>query len=476
MTAIAETTGPLLFSMTAATYLGSLASYVAGLVSTRKLVERLATALRLVGLLFHTVFLGVRYYEAGFIEVARREEMGVVLTGYERLWTFVSHPPYTNLYESLMFVTWTIMVAYAVIEAKWKLRPVGIPALLIALAGLTEAYIVIEKSVNPVVPALQSWWLLIHVGMIFVAYSLFMLAAVVGVFFLLSAGTKTSQMGAAFFGLMGPIALLAGGARALLTRLSFEVMPLAQGSGGKWSGAHWLPDGADKPIRFFTTLPGVGPVVLAAVLAMVAAALLWWTEHRTESERGTSGSAYKMSVVAFGALSVAVGLLLVRLARSADFTPEVGGGHFVTAPPFRLSVGSNYSLGLLLAVWAALAMFLGMVWKRDAIVARLPDAKKLDDVVYKVIIVGFPLISIGIVLGGMWAYDAWGRFWGWDPKETWALITWAIYGIYLHVRLTYGPGKPAAAIAVLAFGVVVFTYMGVNLGLTGDGLHVYGQG
>jgi cytochrome c-type biogenesis protein CcsB len=154
----------------------------------------------------------------------------------------------------------------------------------------------------------------------------------------------------------------------------------------------------------------------------------------------------------------------------------VSGGQFVTPPPFRLSVGSNYSLGLLVATWAALALFLGLLSGRDAILARLPEAKRLDEVVYKVIIVGFPLISIGIVLGGMWAQASWGRFWGWDPKETWALITWAIYGTYLHVRLRYGAGRFAAAIAVLSFGVVVFTYMGVNLGLTGEGLHVYGQG
>jgi len=184
MSTAAGSAAPMLFTLTAASYLGALVNAVGALVRPRQLMERLATLLRYAGLLFHTVFLGYRYWEAGVVEVARREEMGVVLSGYERFWTFISHPPYTNLYESLMFVTWTLMVAFALIEARWKLRPVGIPALIITLAGLTEAYIVVEKAVNPVVPALQSWWLLIHVGMIFVAYSLFMLAAVVGVFYM----------------------------------------------------------------------------------------------------------------------------------------------------------------------------------------------------------------------------------------------------------------------------------------------------
>jgi ABC-type transport system involved in cytochrome c biogenesis permease subunit len=80
-------------------------------------------------------------------------------------------------------------------------------------------------------------------------------------------------------------------------------------------------------------------------------------------------------------------------------------------------------------------------------------------------------------MGGVWANEAWGRFWGWDPKETWALITWIVYAAYLHTRITLGwTGKRTAAIAVGAFAVVVFTFMGVNLGLTGDGLHSYGAG
>ena len=105
MSAFIDSAGPMLFTATAASYIGALANDVVGLVSRRRIVERLATLLRYLGLAFHTVFLGVRYYQAGIVEVTRREEMGVVLTGYERFWTFVSHPPYTNLYESLMFVT-----------------------------------------------------------------------------------------------------------------------------------------------------------------------------------------------------------------------------------------------------------------------------------------------------------------------------------------------------------------------------------
>src|SRR5437870_2593975 len=104
----AESGGNVLFSMTAATYAGSLANYVASLRTARESIGKLATWLRLLALAFHTTFLGSRYVLTGLTEIQRREEVGVQLAGLERFWVFVSHPPYTNLFESLIFVTWLI--------------------------------------------------------------------------------------------------------------------------------------------------------------------------------------------------------------------------------------------------------------------------------------------------------------------------------------------------------------------------------
>ncbi len=481
----AESGGNVLFSMTAATYAGALANYIAALRSTKETIGKIATALRLLALTFHTVFLGTRYVYTGLTEVARREEVGVHLTGASWFWTFISHPPYTNLFESLMFVTWVIMVAYAIIEWRWKLRPMGVVALSLTLAGLAEAYIVIDKDLKPLVPALQSRWILIHVGMIFVAYSLFLLAAVLGVFYLIRSNTKTSIMGAVQVFICAVVTLLAGGAKALLTQASFDVTPVglhperaADGSiHNVWASVHYMLPGAEKSSRYFVSVPGVGPVVLLAVIVLLVASFLWWREYRSGVEHEMTGAAWKATLVGFGLLTIGLGFLFYRMGTTPPFTPEpLANGQFVNQLPFRMSVGSNYSLGLLATTWAGLALYLGLISQRAALVPKLPDPKKLDDMIYKVVIVGFPLISIGIVLGGMWAAAAWGRFWGWDPKETWALITWAVYAIYLHVRITYGPGKIPSTLAVFGFGVVVFTYMGVNLGLTGEGLHVYGQG
>nr|QIA46807.1 heme attachment to plastid cytochrome c [Pandorina morum] len=97
----------------------------------------------------------------------------------------------------------------------------------------------------------------------------------------------------------------------------------------------------------------------------------------------------------------------------------------------------------------------------------------LDALSYRFIGLGFPFLTIGILSGAVWANEAWGSYWSWDPKETWALLTWLIFAIYLHTRLTKGwQGTKPAAIASLGFLVVWFCYLGVNL--IGEGLHSYG--
>ncbi|WP_287127919.1 c-type cytochrome biogenesis protein CcsB [Candidatus Cyanaurora vandensis] len=100
-------------------------------------------------------------------------------------------------------------------------------------------------------------------------------------------------------------------------------------------------------------------------------------------------------------------------------------------------------------------------------------AETLDNVSYRLIGLGFPLLTIGIISGAVWANEAWGSYWSWDPKETWSLITWLIFAAYLHARLTVGwQGKRPAILAVVGFASVWVTYLGVNF--LAEGLHSYG--
>jgi cytochrome c-type biogenesis protein CcsB len=105
-------------------------------------------------------------------------------------------------------------------------------------------------------------------------------------------------------------------------------------------------------------------------------------------------------------------------------------------------------------------------------VSWLPSAELLDDLGFRAVTIGFPAMSLVLILGSVWAYRAWGTYWQWDPKETAALFTWLLYGVYLHTRSLRGwRGSRSAMILLIAFGAVVFTYFG---NYVFGGLHAYG--
>lgn len=110
--------------------------------------------------------------------------------------------------------------------------------------------------------------------------------------------------------------------------------------------------------------------------------------------------------------------------------------------------------------------------RHNVFLKLIPRQGILDDLNYQMVAIGFFMLTLGIITGSVWAYSAWGRYWGWDPKETWSLITWCLYAALLHQRLTVGwRGKKAAIMAIFGFSAILFTFLGVNLLLTG--LHAY---
>jgi cytochrome c-type biogenesis protein CcsB len=107
-----------------------------------------------------------------------------------------------------------------------------------------------------------------------------------------------------------------------------------------------------------------------------------------------------------------------------------------------------------------------------ALFQKLPSLNTLDDINYRCLTIGFPLLTVAIISGAIWAEKAWGTYWSWDPKETWSLITWFIYAALLHGRMTTGwRGKRAALLSIAGFLIMLFTFVGVNLLM--PGLHSY---
>ncbi|AAZ56734.1 c-type cytochrome biogenesis protein CcsB [Thermobifida fusca] len=108
----------------------------------------------------------------------------------------------------------------------------------------------------------------------------------------------------------------------------------------------------------------------------------------------------------------------------------------------------------------------------SAIAAKLPSAELLDRIAHRMIVLAFPLWTFGVIAGAIWADEAWGRYWGWDPKEVWSFITWIVYAAYLHARATAGwQGPKAAWISLIGFGCLLFNFFGVNYLFSG--LHSY---
>jgi len=112
-------------------------------------------------------------------------------------------------------------------------------------------------------------------------------------------------------------------------------------------------------------------------------------------------------------------------------------------------------------------------FSRSVFLGLIPRPSVLDDLNYQMVVIGFLLLTLGIITGSVWAHSAWGSYWSWDPKETWSLITWLVYAAFLHSRMVRGwRGKRLAYLSIVGFSCVIFTYLGVNYL---PGLHSYAQ-
>jgi cytochrome c-type biogenesis protein CcsB len=292
-----------LLNWTGLLYFFSMFTFVILLAVQNKKIGTIASLFAYAGLALHTVSIGLRWVESYNL-------------GY-------GHAPLSNMYESIIFFSWTIVLIFLLIDLKYKYKIVGVFVMPFALFSLAWAQmfsvasivgssalsklVIMDDKISPLMPALQSNWLLYHVITCFLGYAAFAVACGVSIMYLIKA--------------------------------NFE-----------------------KP----------------------------------------------------------------------DKDKSAGG-----------------------------------------ILAVFPPIKVLDDMNYRAIMVGFPLLTLGIITGAAWANYAWGSYWSWDPKETWSLIVWFVYAAFLHARFTRGwVGKRAAWLSIIGFASTLFCYLGVNLLLSG--LHSYG--
>ncbi len=314
--------------------------YICAWIFRKQIFGKIATWIALAGLIGNTAGILMRWVES--------YQLGI------------GHAPFSNLYESLVFFAWVIVLIYLIIEYKIENRIIGafttpIACLVMAYASLKPE---ISSAIEPLIPALKSNWLIAHVITCFIGYAAFALAFGVSAMYLMKKGRDAE------------------------TIIWVEIV---------------------KPLTLF---------VLATLFSRVLFVPSW-----------------VFAVI----VAIPICLLfygIVFLAR--NISPET----------------------------------------KAKLLDRFPDSWILDELGYQLILLGFLFLSVGIITGAVWANSAWGRYWGWDPKETWSLITWFIYATLLHARLMRGwYGRRIAFLSIFGFAAVLFTYFGVNLL---PGLHSYG--
>ena len=250
-------------------------------------------------------------------------------------WILEGYFPLSNLYESLLFLTWTLLTLYLYIESQTKTKIIG--AILIPVALLTNGFGNLTLSpemqkASPLIPALQSNWLMMHVSMMLLSY---------------------------------------------------------------------------------------GTLIMGSLLCLLFLVVSQYQEVDFKEINEISKPFYNIMVDYYE----------FNILDSKNSTSELG---------------------------------------------KLKLLQSLDNWSYRIIGLGFPFLTIGIIAGGVWANEAWGSYWSWDPKETWALITWLVFASYLHARITKSwQGEKPALVASVGFVVVWICYLGVNF--LGKGLHTYGQ-
>jgi cytochrome c-type biogenesis protein CcsB len=346
-------------------YVFAMIVYITYLAFKKNPVGILATTVTIIGFLSQTLALILRWKETAD------------LSGM----SFLRSAPLTNLYESLIFFVWCLILGYLIIEFKFKNRSFG--AFITPVAALVLAFIDlsgVSKEIQPLVPALKSNWLLAHVTMSFISYAAFAVSFSTGIMYLIVTTEKRNE----------------------------------------------------PSYIFWTLTSGIFVIVMA---------------------------------------SMAIDFLTFKVS----VKPEV----FVRSYLFK-STFLNASGVVKLLSWLVSAGILYLSWRYGYVLKTVitkfnVTADMLDEITYKSIAIGFPIFTLGgLIFGAVWAEQAWGVYWSWDPKETWSLITWFIYAFYLHSRMIRGwRGRKVAIVAVVGFMAVIFTYLGVNLLLSG--LHSYGS-
>ncbi|HUM07175.1 MAG TPA: cytochrome c biogenesis protein CcsA [Terriglobales bacterium] len=411
-------------------YAGAGALYLGFGVTGTESYVKFASLATWVGLIANTAAVAHRWYEAG-------------------------HPPFASVYEMLLSFVWTLAVLTLLAEKKYGVRVIGTVTMPVAIVGVVLMQL-LRSDVHPLVPALQSTWLHVHVTLAMLAYAACALSFALAMMFLIQDRMRTETF----------LAVTSACTSVIYAGIVFTRFE-------KWGGLNLAAWNAEekseiflsKGVRLFVTVPDLGWLMVLAMLVVISP-LVFYGLARLKEDDNFLAIANRAVFVSILLQVMALVMFLIR-ARNGSYPSLDADRTFQTslaASPFILS-------GLVGGVFISL-LYLLLLWRRPDLERLLPSADNLDRITYKTISIAFPLLTLMIAAGAYWANQTWGSYWQWDPKETWAAITWLVYALYLHMRVTRGMrGRVAAYFAISGFAVVMFTFFGVTYLL--PGLHAY---
>ena len=457
----------------------ALISYICGAVLLVTNIFVKENVLNRLGLI--TVSLGYCFNLSGWmirwVEAGDREGWK---TGINGVWRYF---PLDNLYAlTLGFCAGAALTTLVVIR-KPKYRVLGamsMPILVVILAlGM-----MLGSGISTLPPILDSYWRPIHVSIATLAYGVCLFSFGLAFAYLLKDGIRFEAI-ALWAGLYGLLTFLMLGYG---TASAFEVFR------GEYT-VNLLLEKNSLPLR--AALPMVGPLVTITFLALVGSVGLFALDNykRDEKARTWGWRLFHSAVVLQAIVLLVLFFQMKNLSNPAAHIPSREYPAFSVwmseqaqqsvTPEQAQSWAQQNSQGLKLAMTANpvefgaliglfVALFLVALFarKKETLLSALPPLKNIDGLLYRTVGVAFPLLSLLLITGAVWANESWGRYWGWDSKEVGALVAWMAYAGFLHTRIAHGwRGRRSAYFALLGFALVIFTWLGVSFII--PGLHSY---
>ncbi|MDQ0177850.1 cytochrome c-type biogenesis protein CcsB [Bacillus chungangensis] len=328
-------------------------------------------------------------------------------------WIAAGHAPVSNFFEFGTFFGMMLVGAFIVIYYIYKLSVLGL--FVLPIATLIIAYATMfPREINPLVPSLKSSWLYIHVTTAAAGQAILSLSFVAGLIYLLKSVNQSVKSKKTF----------------------------------------WLE------AIMYTLVLTIGFIVVSISFSAVdyKASFSWVNKEGQQVEME-----YQMPAI--------VGPHEGQLLTAGKFEPLLEMPAIINAQKLNTNIWS-------LLVGSIIYLLIRLIARKRIGALLQPLTKKVnldlvDEIGYRSVLIGFPIFTLGgLIFAMIWAQIAWSRFWGWDPKEVWALITWLFYAAFLHLRLSRGwHGEKSAWLAIIGFAIIMFNFIVVNLVIAG--LHSY---